>query len=74
MVKGKTVAVIQAINKLTMINNRVHASPIFDERDVFMGHVLGYGMTDVVLSCEEIELDTQMNRRKGRRGYFDFGV
>ena len=57
-------AVIQAINKLHMINKKMHTNPIFDERDVFLLHVLGYGMTDVVLSCEEIELDTQINRRK----------
>ncbi|CAD7941688.1 unnamed protein product [Amoebophrya sp. A25] len=64
IVKGKTVAVIQAINKLSTMSENLNGNPIFDERDVFMLHVLGYGMTDVVLSCEEIELDTQINRRK----------
>lgn len=47
-----------------MINKNLYSHPIFDERDVFLLHILGYGMTDVVLSCEEIELDTQINRRK----------
>jgi len=64
IVKGKTVAVIQAINKLSTMTENLAGNPIFDERDVFMLHVLGYGMTDVVLSCEEIELDMQINRRK----------
>lgn len=43
VVRGKTVAVIQAINKLNTINKKMHTNPIFDERDVFLLHVLGYG-------------------------------
>lgn len=47
-----------------MINKQAGKLTVFDERDVFLLYVLGYGMTDVVLQCEQAELDLQLGFRK----------
>jgi putative methionine-R-sulfoxide reductase with GAF domain len=61
-IDGGVMAVVQAINKKDTQGKHRR----FDEQDVFLLYVLGYTMTDVVIECEQHELDVQIYRRKDR--------
>lgn len=50
-------AVVQVVNK-------TGGTGYFDDTDIFMLTTLGYGMTAVVLNCEQEQLDLQTNFRR----------
>eukprot|EP00397_Hematodinium_sp_SG-2012_P008250 GEMP01008306.1.p1 GENE.GEMP01008306.1~~GEMP01008306.1.p1 ORF type:complete len:954 (+),score=224.89 GEMP01008306.1:100-2961(+) len=56
--QSEVLAVVQVVNKIS------DSHPYFDDADVFMLTALGYSMTEVVLTCEQEELDFQTNFRK----------